>query len=443
MNTLWLIGIVLVYVISIVYITRSQKLKAAKSRQKLTQQYERERALEQANVEEAAQALATAQARVQTLERTLALEQAKASEAAQALVLEQANVQESAQSLKLAQTNVQELEQALTLVQSRLQESAQALTLEQARAQELDQSLALAQADVEESGQALALKQARVQELEQTLQQQAAANQTQPDPVTNDYQDLAVALSEAKQAIAQMTSELMDKDSHIQSLSQQLTDAHAQERGLQSQLDDKITELRQERDAFYDELETKEKEVESTKSNNRELSRQLANAQQELVQLKFSSNHHLNPPADAQSSQGSEHGDDTRSLAQTLLERLEGETMKRSLATRLSEAFQHLEFLRNSVDEILIVSNDLEKFTSLVGTLSALNDGNLGVLKNHRKVNATKRKWSECRVPHIDLLRIYFQKLSQGKHYQILVASKGDSKTQAQDFEWLKQHTIA
>lgn len=100
----------------------------------------------------------------------------------------------------------------------------------------------------------------------------------------------------------------------------------------------------------------------------------------------------------------------------------------------------NLEFLRDSLEVMLQL--DLSRLHDLLATLKALGDGTLN--DGHRqavrvvKVRSTDGKWSECRVPHVSMMRIYFQKNKLRDSYQVLVSPKKDQKTQDKDYEWLK-----
>lgn len=350
MNTLLFVGIVLVYVISMIWVTRSWKHKLATLKRTLTHAYEQERALDT----------------------------------------------EAFQDLQ--------------------QQAAQ-------RASDLQTALQQAHSDSQALAHSL---EARNAEVERLAQQQQA---------------LSLSENQAQRAIAQLTADLTEKDAHTQALSGELSEAQGQRQALQKKIAAKTAEcqnLTQDLEMCLEELQEKEEKIRSTQANNRELSRQLAELQQEVIQLKFSNAGQIT--ADETNHVDHPSSTDQTELANTLLQYLSTSPSKPSLRRRLSKTFRNLDLVRNSIDEIMAERHNEEKFTSLVQTLQALNDGNLGELKGHKKVNATKRRWSECRVPHIDLLRIYFQKIGQDKRYQVLIASKGDSKTQAQDFAWLKSH---
>lgn len=350
MNTFLFVGIVLLYIISMVWVTRSWKLKLAKLKRTLTQTYEQE------------------------------------------LVLEQ----EQSQALK------QQVEQQAVELNTALHQS-------QSESQVLARNIELKNAEIER--------------------------------LTQACQTLSSREREAQKAIAKLTTNLTEKDAQTQALSQELDEAQVQRQALQEKLVKKIAEcqgLTQDLEMSLDEIEDREQTIQATKANNQDLSRQIAHLQQEVIYLKFAESDH--GAAGVLRASDNKSSADQPGLAQTLFQYLATSPSKSSLQRRLSQELSNLDLARNSIDEIMAVSHDGEKFTSLMNTLQTLNDGNVGELKGHKKVNATKRRWSECRVPHVDLLRIYFQKVGQERRYQVLVASKADSKTQAQDVAWLKNH---
>ena len=78
----------------------------------------------------------------------------------------------------------------------------------------------------------------------------------------------------------------------------------------------------------------------------------------------------------------------------------------------------------------------------LVAMIKALKDIMEGQAYSAKKVRATDNKWTECRVPHINLMRLYYQKCKKHSGYQVLISPKKNQKSQDQDYEWLKSQGI-
>jgi len=102
----------------------------------------------------------------------------------------------------------------------------------------------------------------------------------------------------------------------------------------------------------------------------------------------------------------------------------------------LQALLPNLIFLRNSTKLI----SESHNLVFLLTRLKAINDSDFTDCK---KVRATDNEWFECRVAHISMMRIYFQKCkSASGKYQVLISPKKNQKTQDKDYEWLKQQTI-
>lgn len=105
--------------------------------------------------------------------------------------------------------------------------------------------------------------------------------------------------------------------------------------------------------------------------------------------------------------------------------------------TELLEAlFPGIVLLRDSITEL---TNHPENLVKLVKAIKDIYEGHPYA---PTKVRATDKKWTECRVPHINLMRIYFQKCKKESGYQILISPKKNQKSQDQDYEWLKNHQV-
>lgn len=209
---------------------------------------------------------------------------------------------------------------------------------------------------------------------------------------------------------------------------------------LQQQLDEQQQQLEQqlrlgeqwsqERDAARQELQTF---LESFDSSNQERTIQ---AQRETIQSLEAEQIRL--------------GDRLTSLeaeltaAQAKLDRDRGIETEQ-FGQLINLLLPNLSFLRDSMAVMLAL--DPPRLQDVLGTLKALNDGTLGDTRQGQavkivKVRATHNEWSECRVPHVSMMRIYFHKTKQQDGYQVLVSPKKDQKTQDKDYEWLKSQTL-
>lgn len=104
------------------------------------------------------------------------------------------------------------------------------------------------------------------------------------------------------------------------------------------------------------------------------------------------------------------------------------------LGELLTCIFPDIVLLRDSLD---VLASQPENLIKLIKAIKDIYDGHP---YSPTKVRATDKKWTECRVPHINLMRIYFQKCKRESGYQILISPKKNQKSQDQDYEWLKSH---
>lgn len=89
-------------------------------------------------------------------------------------------------------------------------------------------------------------------------------------------------------------------------------------------------------------------------------------------------------------------------------------------------------------DSLQILAEQPENLATLIKALKDILDGQTHGAK---KVRATDNKWTECRVPHINLMRLYYQKCKKKSGYQVLISPKKNQKSQDQDYEWLKSQS--
>lgn len=114
----------------------------------------------------------------------------------------------------------------------------------------------------------------------------------------------------------------------------------------------------------------------------------------------------------------------------------------RSAASLNIEQIQEL--IAVLLPEITLLRDSMEILAAnpenLVSLIKGLKDILEGQAYSAKKVRATDNKWTECRVPHVNLMRFYYQK-SKKSGYQVLISPKKNQKSQDQDYEWLKSHS--
>lgn len=99
----------------------------------------------------------------------------------------------------------------------------------------------------------------------------------------------------------------------------------------------------------------------------------------------------------------------------------------------ISELFPNVKLMRDSLCEI---NKNKRNIGTILCRLQALNNRDFSYSK---KLHATSNDWSECRAPHMKLLRIYYRKEKrESGGCEVLISYKKDSKTQDKDVFWLK-----
>lgn len=96
------------------------------------------------------------------------------------------------------------------------------------------------------------------------------------------------------------------------------------------------------------------------------------------------------------------------------------------------DLFPNLALLRDSVDEINRNKSDI---VAILQQLKALDSKNF---KQTKKIQATDKEWSECKI---GMIRIYFRKESASplNKCEVWVSRKKDDKSQDKDLDWLKK----
>ncbi|MGB3300257.1 MAG: hypothetical protein WBA76_18495 [Phormidesmis sp.] len=103
------------------------------------------------------------------------------------------------------------------------------------------------------------------------------------------------------------------------------------------------------------------------------------------------------------------------------------------LGKLISELFPKVTLVRDSLNEI---NKNKVDAVIILCRLQALDKRDFAYSK---KIHATSNGWSECRAPHMKLLRIYYRKQkAESSLCEVLVSYKKDSKTQDKDLAWLK-----
>ncbi len=105
------------------------------------------------------------------------------------------------------------------------------------------------------------------------------------------------------------------------------------------------------------------------------------------------------------------------------------------IQTLVSTLLPEITLLRDSLN---VLVDQPENLAALIKALKDILEGQAYAAK---KVRATDNKWTECRVPHINLMRLYYQKCKKAPGYQVLISPKKNQKSQDQDYEWLKNQT--
>lgn len=164
-------------------------------------------------------------------------------------------------------------------------------------------------------------------------------------------------------------------------------------------------------------LQTKDEEINILKKDIHELLLELEEKQAEIIKLKQEYNLSLQ-----------ENLDKNNVVSESSID-------KEQIEELITTLFPDLILLRDSID---IIATQPENLVKLLKSLKDITDGQP---YSPIKVRATDKKWSECRVPHVSMMRIYFQKCKKSSGYQILISPKKNQKTQDKDYEWLKSQT--
>lgn len=217
--------------------------------------------------------------------------------------------------------------------------------------------------------------------------------------------------------LATLQTKLQQQNQEQHNVLKQLT----QEKELNKIQQKKLRESNQDIDEILESLEQsqqevltlKDKEILALKEQNTELAINLEQQKVELFTLKQQITNHAQTP----DSQG---GD-----------RQNGEQVEELL----NVLFPDVTLLR---DSLAVLVAQPENWVKLIKAIKDICEGNA---YSPTKVRATDKKWTECRVPHINLMRIYFQKCKKTSGYQILISPKKNQKSQDQDYEWLKSHS--
>lgn len=210
-----------------------------------------------------------------------------------------------------------------------------------------------------------------------------------------------------------LQQQIQEQSAILQQLNQEKELNKIQQKKLRESNQD-IDEILESLEQSQEEILTlKDKEILDLKDQNTELA---INLEQQKVEL-FTLKQQLTNPAQTMDSQGGDrwHVEQVEEL--------------------LTALFPDVTLLRDSL-AVLVAQPE-----NLVKLIKAIKDICEGNSYSPTKVRATDKKWTECRVPHINLMRIYFQKCKKTSGYQILISPKKNQKSQDQDYEWLKSHS--
>lgn len=202
----------------------------------------------------------------------------------------------------------------------------------------------------------------------------------------------------------------------------------------------KVETAQKDAEELLSDLLQKEQEIEHLNLSHQKLSMEFANIneelREELRQLKYS------PIQDsATESELDTVGisvDSHEHITNQIMEHIQDDNLMESLSEVLARFFPTVDFLRDSMQAIAhVYTAHNPHFGSLISAITHIRNSEYQDLRKYQKIHATNDQWSECRVPHISLLRLYFQKCTQENGYQIWVSQKHDKKTQKRDFAWL------
>lgn len=240
-------------------------------------------------------------------------------------------------------------------------------------------------------------------------QQEAYESQLQLQAENYDL-EIANQVAQLEQTITTLQKNLQEQLQEKARLEEQLR----QEKNLSLISQRKLRENNRDIDEILESLEQSQQEVLQQKDLEiDQLKAQLQDYAIHLEQRKIESLSH----SESCSSPGFPKGD-----------RLNGE----QIATLIDTLFPEITLLRDSLSVLT------EQPENLVALIKALKDILDGQAYSAKKVRATDNKWTECRVPHVNLMRLYYQKCKKKSGYQVLISPKKNQKSQDQDYEWLK-----
>ena len=243
--------------------------------------------------------------------------------------------------------------------------------------------------------------QAQLQQLKtekETLAQQLTAVRSH-DQFLNGQQLKSSAEITALQQ--QLHQQIAEKENILVQLDKEKEKAKARQQELRansSDLDEILDAFEAEQQVL---LEQKNQELTTLANENKELAINLEQLKAELFTVKQQS-HQVFTPTQINSP-------NTHFSAEQITELLDA-------------LFPGIVLLRDSLTEFTTHPENLVKL------IKAIKDIYEGHPYSPTKVRATDKKWTECRVPHINLMRIYFQKCKKESGYQILISPKKTRK---------------
>ncbi|OKH17983.1 hypothetical protein [[Limnothrix rosea] IAM M-220] len=217
-------------------------------------------------------------------------------------------------------------------------------------------------------------------------------------------------IEKLQQQIHQQTAE---KENVLTQLEKEKELNHAHQKKLRENnqdIDEILESLEKHQQSLID---SKDVEIQALQAQNKILAINLEQLKVELFTLKQN--------RIAKTAQNDETGDSSSWTIDQITELLQ-------------TLFPDITLLRDSV---AVLASQPENLVKLIKAIKDIYDGHP---YSPTKVRATDKKWTECRVPHINLMRIYFQKCKKASGYQILISPKKNQKSQDQDYEWLKSH---
>lgn len=278
------------------------------------------------------------------------------------------------------------------------------------------------------------------QRLQTTLQSSEAEHQDINHQLQQSQQDI----EQIAHTVDTLQHQLQLQEITTQELAQEKTELLQKMKTKQSvyeltleEWQHKVEKSEQDAEAFLEDLVQKEHEIQTLSSDNQSLMLQIDAINKKLRWLEYAKNTQ-NPSKRTDALEGNEQSSSLNQITAQIMRQINDENLMESLSETLFHALPTLHFLRDSIQEIAqIYKAQKSHFPLLIEALILIGDGNYKLLKQYQKIHATNDQWSECRVSHINLLRLYFQKCTQTGGVQIWVSKKQDTKTQRRDFEWL------